>query len=254
LLEICCAVKLKRESITTYSLLILNSGYGKNGLKAVETDVSYVNDEHITNHTHANYNKIKQMYKMENEEWRVEKYKEIDTHFNRQHVACEILSMSKHIMNEVMCLAEDLGVEIDYQDTDSMHLPMDQVGMLGPEFQKLYNRVLIGEEMGQFHVDFAFENAKPQGEIRAVQSIFLGKKSYIDKLCDDAGHIEYHIRMKGIPNGSIWHVVREQYDGDPMALYRDLYGGKPVEFDLNKGSCAFKTGSRGRITALQRSR
>jgi len=30
--------------------------------------------------------------------------------------------MSKRIMNEVMCLAEDLGIEIYYTDTDSMHI------------------------------------------------------------------------------------------------------------------------------------
>ena len=31
----------------------------------------------------------------------------------------QILSMSKHIMNEVMCLAEDLNIQVYYQDTDS---------------------------------------------------------------------------------------------------------------------------------------
>ena len=33
-----------------------------------------------------------------------------------------ILSMSKRIMNEVICLVEDLNIKIFYQDTDSMHL------------------------------------------------------------------------------------------------------------------------------------
>ena len=32
-----------------------------------------------------------------------------------------LLSMSKRIMNEIMCLAEDLGIKIYYQDIDSMH-------------------------------------------------------------------------------------------------------------------------------------
>jgi hypothetical protein len=30
--------------------------------------------------------------------------------------------MSKRIMNEVICLAEDNEIEIFYQDTDSMHI------------------------------------------------------------------------------------------------------------------------------------
>ena len=34
----------------------------------------------------------------------------------------QILSMSKRIMNEVMTTAEDLDIEIYYQDTDSMHI------------------------------------------------------------------------------------------------------------------------------------
>ncbi len=34
----------------------------------------------------------------------------------------QVLSMSKRIMNEVMCLAERLDIKIFYQDTDSMHI------------------------------------------------------------------------------------------------------------------------------------
>jgi hypothetical protein len=38
------------------------------------------------------------------------------------YIGAFILSMSKRIMSEVMCLAEDNGIEIYYQDTDSMHI------------------------------------------------------------------------------------------------------------------------------------
>jgi len=37
-------------------------------------------------------------------------------------------------MNEVMCLAEDLGIEIYYTDTDSMHIDKDGLDMLEIEF------------------------------------------------------------------------------------------------------------------------
>lgn len=33
-----------------------------------------------------------------------------------------ILDQSKRLMNEVCCLAEDLGIDIYYTDTDSMHI------------------------------------------------------------------------------------------------------------------------------------
>ena len=42
--------------------------------------------------------------------------------------------MSKRIMNEVMCTAEDIGIDIMYQDTDSMHLYKDDLGPLREEF------------------------------------------------------------------------------------------------------------------------
>ena len=35
--------------------------------------------------------------------------------------------MSKRVMNEVMCLAEDNELGIKYQDTDSMHIEMDDI-------------------------------------------------------------------------------------------------------------------------------
>ena len=72
---------------------------------------------------------------MPNNDTRFELYKEIDTHFNRQHVACEILSVSKNIMNEVMCLAEDSDCNIHYTDTDSMHIDSKDVQILAEAFK-----------------------------------------------------------------------------------------------------------------------
>ena len=39
------------------------------------------------------------------------------------------------------------------------------------------------------------DTVKSKGEIHACESIFLGKKSYIDRVRDDEGN---HIRLKGI--------------------------------------------------------
>ena len=53
-----------------------------------------------------------------------------------------VLDMSKRIMNEVMCLAEDLGINIYYTDTDSMHIDKSGLDSLEIEFQKKYGRKL----------------------------------------------------------------------------------------------------------------
>jgi hypothetical protein len=73
------------------------------------------------------------------------------------------------------------------------------------------------------------------GDIRAVESIFLGKKSYIDLLEDEAGNTAYHIRLKGIPAKCIMHKVSTEYGGDPMAMFNDLFEGKVVEYDFVNG-------------------
>jgi hypothetical protein len=43
-------------------------------------------------------------------------------------------------MNEVMCLAEDHGIEIFYQDTDSMHLFDEDIKKLEQLFLQTYDR------------------------------------------------------------------------------------------------------------------
>ena len=83
---------------------------------------------------------------------------------------------------------------------------------------------------------------KSVGEIRAVESYFIGKKTYIDKLVDDAGQECYHIRLKGIPAKCILAKCNSDYVGNPMRLFADLYHGRTVRFDLTSGgNCVFKS-------------
>ena len=60
------------------------------------------------------------------------------SHYNYCHCGVEMLSMSKRIMNEVMCSAEDLDLKVFYQDTDSMHINYDGVEILTKEFKRKY--------------------------------------------------------------------------------------------------------------------
>ena len=74
-------------------------------------------------------------------------------------------------MNRVICLAEDNGIDIFYQDTDSMHLEDNKVKKLAELFFKKYNTQLIGKQMGQFHTDFKADGFNVQ-----VMKLNFGKQ------------------------------------------------------------------------------
>ena len=50
----------------------------------------------------------------------IKRLKPVNTHFNNSLLGIQILSMAKRIMNEIVCLAYDIGCRIFYQDTDSI--------------------------------------------------------------------------------------------------------------------------------------
>ena len=140
-------------------------------------------------------------------------------------------------MNEVLCLAEDLSLSIHYQDTDSMHINYEEVDVLAKEFKNNeYNRELIGDDMGSFHVDFDMDGAS--GEICAKENYFIAKKVYLDILesVDENNNImnENHIRMKSVPTTCIKYTSREQ-GIQPLDLYQQLYNGTKINFDLTEG-------------------
>ena len=131
-------------------------------------------------------------------------------------------------MSRVMCLAEDLNLNIYYTDTDSIHIDYDDVNILQKAYNKKYNTELIGKNIGQFHIDF---DDKLQGvkckDVHSDYLIALGKKMYIDRLVGydintNKKMIDYHIRLKGISNQSILYTARKNYNGDVIKLYEDL--------------------------------
>ena len=270
-------LKLKSEGnpLQIAIKLLMNSCYGICGLKPVETDVAYRSygedsDDFLSRH----FNEIKSFTQLGNHDHRFEVYKEIDSHFNRQHVACEVLSYSKVIMNRVMCLAQDNNIKIYYTDTDSMHIEHKYVkggndSVLAKLFKKKYNRDLDGKGLGQFHTDFEFGGSfsnidgelvpctlKSKGEITAVKSIFLGKKAYIDEIQDEAGQKAYHIRLKGISPSSIKDLVTTKYTGDPMACFKNLFEGNPEYFELGKEGvgCMFRVNKNHSMSTITMTR
>ncbi|KAL0219543.1 hypothetical protein P9112_005196 [Eukaryota sp. TZLM1-RC] len=169
------------------------------------------------------------------------------SHQNSAHCGVHILSMSKRIMNEVICLADDLGIYPTYLDTDSMHIKFSQ---LTKKYQETYKRKLVGKEMGQFHTDFKYSG---KGEAGAITSIILGKKIYTDVLVgmkslgkDEEGlpnietingyyviedeNEEQHQRLKGISEKA--REIKINKLGF-YQLWNSLYDGKEIEFDLS---------------------
>ncbi len=243
--------KKEENAIEEVYKLLMNSSYGKTLLKPEDTKYVYMdNRTKMMNYVTRNYNFIKDVTKYHDcDKHRITVQKPINDHFNAVHVGVEILSMSKRITHEVMALAEDLNIRIDYTDTDSMHIENDKVELLATEFKKIYGRDLIGSKMGQFHNDFAKLEIGTDDKGKkiykeadyAVESIFLSKKIYADKVQYTVGDnilYKYHYRLKGVPSKVVQKKADEEFKGDIMALYNHMYNSNKVEFDLL--SCGFR--------------
>lgn len=210
--------------------LLMNSSYGKSILKPIEYTVSIKKGKEAAEACIlADYEMIKEVTPVD-DIYLIKKHKSILDHFNNAPCGVEVLSMSKRIMNEVMCTAEDNNLKIYYQDTDSMHIQSEDVVKLSSLYKQKYNRELIGKNMLQFHTDFSSKILKD--EIYAKESIFLGKKCYIDVLTDDSKKIDYHLRMKGVSSDSILHKAQEEHNYDVLQIYKNLFNNQSYNFDL----------------------
>ncbi|ELP87952.1 hypothetical protein EIN_417710 [Entamoeba invadens IP1] len=213
--------------------LIMNSSYGKTIQKPIKSELVYKqisvkNKKNEIQYDADRYLKknsllVKSFYDVADNIRCFETIKSFDDFFVPNLIGVQTLTMSKRIMNEVMCLAEDLNIPIYYQDTDSMHILKSRINELENEYFKKYNRVLRGSDMGQFHPDFD----ELSGDVTSIESYFLGKKAYCDKLTNENNEIEHHLRLKGIPN----NLLNCQYE-DPLELYKKLYDGESFNFNL----------------------
>ena len=234
--------------------LIMNSGYGKSIMKPIDSETKIFDDvKRFKTFLSRNYNWVKE-FTYFGDKVKVKCIKPINQHYNIAHVGSMILSMSKRIMNEVMCSAEDSNIDLYYQDTDSIHIKDSDISILSSIYRNKYNKDLIGKGLGQFHSDFQMNGCK---DIIANNSIFLGKKCYIDRLegINSKGEkeIDYHIRMKGIPNSVVLYTSKRLGYDNPFDMYKDLYKGKKIEFDLtNDGSkCNFKMNKDYSVETLE---
>ena len=218
-----------------------------------------------------NKNKIIGMDKINNNMYRIETIEQIENHKSFNHVGVQILSMSKRIMNEVICTAQDLKFNVYYQDTDSIHIEYKNIPELAKEFKKKYNRDLIGKGLGQFHSDFEpckiKNGSKPEITLSKLL-IINGKKNYIDvkfnpacyfknfdidndfNICldkvinDELNVIEnivdnYHIRMKGVNKTGVI-ATSEELNINFEELYLKIFNGCGINFNLSKAKPSFQ--------------
>jgi len=227
---------------------VMNCFYGKCIQKPINDQVKFFDsqekrDEYCRRH----YNNLIDVTDLQNGEgeWKlsiVKTSKNIARHEMYCHVGANILSVSKRIMNQVMCLSEDKGINIYYQDTDSMHIEDDKLPSLAKSFKEKYGKELIGKRMGQFHADFEFKGVEAK---HSVELLALGKKTYIDivECVDSEGLVKYqpHYRFKGIPRDAIIEKAKD-LDISILELYKNLkYGSDTLECNWNCKRCMSST-------------
>lgn len=255
-----CEYKKTHNPLQLVIKLIMNSAYGKMIQKPITTTTEfkrehskvfnkklgeYVDDYPLAKYLIKNSAKIVSYTKVNKNLYAIKVGKQIDTFYTNTLLGVQILSMSKRIMNEVMCTAEDIGIKIYYQDTDSMHIQKNKINDLAKEYKKRYARELIGKNLGQFHNDFdEVENGY------AYKSIFVGKKMYVDMLKNDKGEYGIHYRMKGV-NLDCVKLYAEENNIEIYDIYNKLYNGEEITFDLLKAKPCFKMNDNQTVTNLK---
>lgn len=216
--------------------LIMNSAYGKTITKSSDYTLKCIANKKFDNYYGNNSYKIKEFTEY-NKFYLVKEKKSIRDHFCCPQVGVNVLDMSKRIMNEVQDVAYKNDIIIYYRDTDSMHILEDEVKTLCDKYKKEYNRELYGNDLGQFHNDFAFND---HSEIKSNTFITVGKKFYIDCLQginNETGELEYsyHSRSKGINDSA-----KDNYCLDnnitQLELYQKLLNEESIEFNLVSNS------------------
>lgn len=233
--------KNEKNPIQEVYKLILNSVYGKTIQGSYNDAYKFCySKEELFKVINYNSALINQINKYSEDIYVVKLNKAISTQFNICHVGCNILSMSKRIMNEVICLGEDEKINIYYTDTDSIHIDANKIEKLSEKYKEIYNRELIGKNLGQFHTDFQEVNGN---ESWSKEFIGLGKKCYLDVLTNKKGDIDYHIRMKGIPSACI---------KNPIETYKKLYEGGELTFNLSEVKPTFNSSGFGNVSTVKK--
>jgi hypothetical protein len=242
--------QLKKDGNPLNSIykLIMNSVFGKTIQKPITEKIIYRTKEQSEKWLMMNYAKHIETQRNEDADLCEIRFQgDVSKQFNLCLIGVLILSMSKRIMNEVMCLGEDIGCQMYYQDTDSIHIRTVDIPPLVKAFKEEYGRDLIGSDLGQFHSDFTpmLGPVKKGVEVvHAVESIFVGKKFYLDVLELSDGSYDLMFRGKGLTEESIIDCALKRFPNKNKiqaikSLYLELFEGKKISFNLLVGKPSF---------------
>ena len=234
----------KNNPIELVYKLVLNSIYGI----MIENEhltkiLNFNNEKEFNKYLDLNHESITEYTKIKNS-YRAYVKSEISNHFNCSHIGIDILSYSKHIMNDVICLSEKINKNVYYQDTDSLFINFNDVADINEAYIKETGMLLLGAELGQFKTDLKIKGCE---NVKGSNAYFLGKKCYYLKMTGINKETKKEItkdkiRMAGISDTSIMYEINKQIinkKGEKVKQFKDceevyfkLYKGESVEFDL----------------------
>jgi hypothetical protein len=262
-------LKAEKNPLESVYKLILNNIYGKTIQKPILTDVKYIRSEEAVNkyiiRNHVKFisaGEVKTKYtnivlkegEEDNRIYRVELHKATADFGNNCLLGGHILAKSKRIMNEVMCLAEDLGCKLYYQDTDSFFIAKADLLQLEQRYKDLYHRELLGKDLGQFHLDFSTMDNRTD-VLCATECYFVRKKLYCCKLLMQDNTFGITYRAKGITAEAIEKRATGRNPGMNtidaiMELYKSVFNGEKIVINLAESKPMFKYDDHFQVRTL----
>ena len=175
---------------------------------------------------------------------------EIKDQYSLNLINVQILSMCDRIMNEIICLAEDLGINIYHQNIDSVHIEYSQIPKLEKEYEKIYGKKLIGDQLGQLHIDldpYIFNNGIKNNFSLSKKLIVIDNFVYINQLFNinsgtenDENLDNYHIRLNGRISKKDILSITNKFGVNPLELYMKLFNEEELNFKLFDKSINFE--------------
>lgn len=216
----------KQGSVQEVIKLILNSTYGKTIMRPFNCDVTIVNQMELDQALETLGHHVLEYKPITAEKFLIY-HTSVPKYKSRAHCGSEVLSMSKLIMCEVMCLAEDLGIEVYYTDTDSFIIDESGMTELKQEFERIYGRPLDGKMLGEFHSDFPDQIGVDESKaVYADHLIAVGKKCYYMSvnypMADGTNKQVDLMKVKGFPKKCVEKYAKNNFSGGVRELYEDL--------------------------------
>lgn len=153
--------------------------------------------------------------------------------WGRYHCGALVLAKSREIMDRVVHAATvcEPRVEINYTDTDSLHLAHDRVDALACRYAELYPQCppMLGKGLGQLHGDIELKVAGKKRPAWSNAAVYLGKKSYCHAVEAAGGERGHKFSMKGISGAAV--ALEADARGDVWAVFTDLFRGDSIKFD-----------------------